>query len=149
MVISSNLCKKNFIRCSFIGSNYLPSERSDNPYEVKKLPEWGYSRCREFVKILMPTHNKTRRGRLRQKKTPCRLGKQININYTWHVTWHEMWQVGGRWTFSQNVRSLALTVWVLWIWQIGRKRISSSVNQWINESVIKVFVEQPRLQRGC
>ena len=55
---------------------------------------------------------------------------------TWHVT-H-----GGGWTFSQNFCSSALTVW-------DRQGLEDSeqkddlMNEWMNEIMTKVFIEQP------
>ena len=56
---------------------------------------------------------------------------------TWHAT-H-----GGRWTFSENVRSLALTVWV-WRCFENLEKKDESVYQLIIV-MTEVFVEDPRL----
>ena len=50
---------------------------------------------------------------------------------TWHMT-HDMWHMtgGGRWTFSQNASSLALTVWE---WR--RSEDISTKDHWVSQSV--------------
>ena len=66
---------------------------------------------------------------------------------TWHVT-HDTWHVWGGWTFSQNFSSLALTVCDLWYYEDLEEK-DRSVNQWINELITRLFIEQPRLHRVC
>ena len=68
---------------------------------------------------------------------------------TWHVTrvtWH-MTCLGG-WTFSQNFSSLALTVCDLWYYEDLQEK-ADGLNRWINESMTRLFIEQPRLHRVC
>ena len=63
---------------------------------------------------------------------------------TWHVTrdmWH-MTRLGG-WTLSQN-SSLALTVCDLWYYEDLEEK-----DEWINEWMTRLFIEQPRLHRVC
>ena len=76
---------------------------------------------------------------------------------TWHVTrdmWHvtcDTWHVahlGGGWTYSQNFSSLALTVCDLWYYEDLEEK-DDSVTEWINKSITRLFIEQPRLHRVC
>ena len=48
---------------------------------------------------------------------------------TWHVT-HDTWDVWGGWTFSQNFRSLALTVW-----DLGYYEDLEEKDEWINQLI--------------
>ena len=67
----------------------------------------------------------------------CALKKKLFQNNTCH-TWHV--NHGGRWTFSQHGMSLALTV--------GATQCFKDIfTNWVDQSVTKVFVEQPRLHR--
>ena len=78
----------------------------------------------------------------------------FNVNFfsslcdRWHVTgdtWHVTNSMG--WTFSQNFSSLEFLVlnWqcIEYIWTKG------SLNQWINELITSLFIEQPQLHRAC
>ena len=64
---------------------------------------------------------------------------------TWHVT-HDMWHVthgkgeGVKKIFSQNFNSLGLWVWALWFLEDWEEK-----DDWMNELVTKLFVEQPPL----
>ena len=53
----------------------------------------------------------------------------------WHVTiWHMTG--GGKWTFSDNLRSLALTIWGLWwfkYWEGKDDWLTDWMNEWMNE----------------
>ena len=59
--------------------------------------------------------------------------------YPWHVT-HDMWHkcymtLGGRWTFSQNLNSLALMVWhwrCKWRFR-GKGSLTWWINYWMND----------------
>ena len=90
------------------------------------------------------------------------LSKKKMTRDTWHVTrdmwhvtrdaWHvtcDMWNVTrlGGWTFSQNFSSLALTVCDLWYYEdiLGKGWLTD----WLNESMTRLFVGQPRLHRVC
>ena len=68
---------------------------------------------------------------------------------TWHMT-HDTWHVTccGGWTFSQNFSSLAFMVCDLWYLEDLEKK-ADRLTEWTNESMTKVFVEQPRLHRVC
>ena len=65
---------------------------------------------------------------------------------TWHVTcetWHETH--GGRWTFCNNFRSLAHTVWE-WRLSENLEENHQSVNEWINhKSVCRTAPATPGL----
>ena len=57
--------------------------------------------------------------------------RKARKKYTWHLT-RDTWHVtgGGRWTYSQNVRSLALMVWIKGGLKIRRKRMTDRLNWW-------------------
>ena len=66
----------------------------------------------------------------------------------WQVTidmWHMTHGLG--WTFSQNVSSLALTVWDFWSFEDLEEK-DHSINQQINELVANVFIEQPQQHKS-
>ena len=68
---------------------------------------------------------------------------------TWHVTrdmWHVTRLVG--WTFSQNFSSPALTVCHLSYYEDLEEK-DDSINELINQSMMRLFIEQPRLHRVC
>ena len=64
---------------------------------------------------------------------------------TWHMTCYMSHMTHrGRWPLCQNFRSLALTVWELWC-----SEDISTKDEWLNELITEVFVEQPRLHWVC
>ena len=68
---------------------------------------------------------------------------------TWHVTHNTRHLTFDRlWTLGQNFRSLALTDWEIGCFE-DLKEKDDQLNEWINEWVTKLFVEQPRLHRIC
>ena len=69
----------------------------------------------------------------RKRKITCDTGHVTHD--MWHVTcntWHVTCNIwGGRWTFSQNVRSLAQTVWE-WRCLEYLEEKDEWINEWIN-----------------
>ena len=90
-----------------------------------------------------PSTNGLHQFRRRRKEKAKR-----RICDTWHLTcdmWHQtfdMWHVthGGGWTLSQNVSSLALTVWDLWC-----------LEDWVEKDQLltRVIVELPQRHPVC
>ena len=80
----------------------------------------------------------------------------------WHVThdmWHvtlDMWRVtcdkwqvwGGEHSLKISVPQLLLLV-IYDIMKIRRKRLTDWLNEWMNQSMTKLFIEQPQLHRVC
>ena len=64
-----------------------------------------------------------------------------------HITISTRIPLGG-WTFSQNVSSPALTVWDRPCFEDSEQKVHL-MNYWINQWIIKVFIEQPRLHWVC
>ena len=69
------------------------------------------------------------------------LSKKNATRDTWHVT-HDMWHMLGGWKISQNLSSLALTVWEVCCFEY------ISTNQDLPLLIMKVFVEQPPATPG-
>jgi hypothetical protein len=84
-----------------------------------------------------------------QKKEEKKRRKKIVTCDTWHVT-RDTGHVTcfGGWTFSDNFSSLALTVYDSWYYEDLEEK-DQSLNEWINQSMTRLFIEQPRLHRVC
>ena len=66
-------------------------------------------------------------------------------NVTWHVT-HDMWHVWGVNILSKFQLPSSYGLWFIILWRYGGKGLLAEL---INESVTRLFIEQPRLHRVC
>ena len=111
--------------------NFISSANWNNKFEdIEKLDGVGPVDNR-------PSPNKLHHFVKKKKNVTCDL---------WHVT-YDIWHMTrdmllvtrlGRWTFSQNFTSLALTICDLWYYE----------DDLMNQSMTR-FIEQPRLHRVC
>ena len=71
----------------------------------------------------------------------------------WHVTcdtWHVICDTFGGGEHSLEISAPLLLPFVIYdIMKIWRKRMTDLMNEWINESVTRLFIEQPWLHRVC
>ena len=85
------------------------------------------------------------------KKTKQKINKKLTCD-TWHVTC-DMWHVT-RDTFGVvNILSKfqlpnSYRLWFMILWRSGEEK-AYGLTDWINESMTRLFIEQPRLHRVC
>ena len=124
-----------------------------NEWEVKQTDQLGnckliWSTVRLRFRNSIFSHKYRTMGTLEKKKRKKNLVTHVTLLTTcdmWHVThdmWyvtHDIWQVGG---VKPSLRISALTVWAWRCFEYLKEK-----GEWVNQSVTKVFIEQPQLHR--
>ena len=91
-----------------------------------------------------PLSKKKKKKRRRKKGHMTRDTWHVTSDM-WYVTW-DSWQVGEVNLLSKFHRSSSSGLGVKVFWRFGTK---GSLTQLINQWIMRVFVEQPRLHRVC
>ena len=111
----------------FQGIDATMGDVTADPLEPALLP-WDNYMGRGQIDIQIHRH----RDYLTNSVQRCRVGEIYIYIYAYLL-----------WTFSPSFRSLAYTVWE---WRCFED-VEEKLNEWINELMAKVFVEQPWLHR--
>ena len=70
-----------------------------------------------------------------------------NMKRTWHVTCDILWEVN---ILSKFQLPSSYCLWFMILWRSGGKGWRTDlIIEWMNESMTRLFIEQPRLQRVC
>ena len=69
---------------------------------------------------------------------------------TWHVVTRETWHVWGVNILSKFQLPSSYRLWFMILWRSGEKGwLTEWMNESINQSMTRLFIEQPRLHRVC